>query len=244
MKISVILVSLNEEKYIKFPLDSLRKQSYMDFETILVDGGSVDKTVEIAKKYDVKVIDASDAISKGGIAYQRNLGALKSVGEILVFTEADTILPPFWLKRISNEFKDEWVIAVAGPGYPYDAPRIGTFEYHVYNLLRFLFSKTHRPFKRFMTSGYNLAVRKEVFEQASGFPSVKLNDDGLFGRKLATMGKVVFCLHIPVYISARRLLSIGFMGFNTHYLFMLENVISSSLFNSLKERSLRGFYKR
>jgi len=240
MRISVILVSLNEEKYIRLPLESLRKQSFANFETILVDGGSKDKTVKIAGEYGVKIIPNA----KGGIAYQRNLGAKEAKGEIFAFTEADTIIPNFWLEKINKKFQDKEIIAMAGPGYPYDAPFYGPLEYQVYNMVRFFFSKALQPMRRFMTSGYNLAVKKKTFEESGGFPSVSVNEDGLFGKKLTMMGKTVFCLDVPVYISARRLRSMGFINFNTYYMFMLENIVSSKAFRSIREKSAKRFYQR
>jgi len=241
MRISVILVSLNEERYIRLPLESLDKQSFTDFETIVVDGGSKDNTVEIAREYEAKIIAVPNAPFKGGIAYQRNTGAKEAKGEILAFTEADTLLPNFWLEKIDERFLDEEVIAVAGCGYPYDAPFHGVLEYQLYNRVRLLFSKA---LKRFMSSGYNLAVKKKTFEKSGGFPLVSVNDDGLFGKKLARMGKTVFCLDIPVYISARRLRSMGFINFNLYYMFMLENVFSSSIFHSMREKAGKTFYRR
>jgi len=241
MRISVILVSLNEERYIRLPLECLQRQSFTDFETILVDGGSKDKTVEIAKEYEIKIMASP---FRRGIAYDRNFGAKEARGEILAFTEADAILPNFWLEQINEKFQDKQTIAIAGSGYPYDAPFHGVLEYQWYNRVRLLFSEFPNPIKRFMSSAYNLAVRKDVFEKSGGFPLVAANDDGLFGKKLAKMGKTVFCLDIPVYISARRLHSMGFVGFNMHYLFMLENVFSSRIFHSIRAKAGEKFRQR
>jgi len=244
MKISVILACLNEERYIRLPLQSLQKQSFTDFETILVDAGSKDKTVRIAKEYGPKIIVIPNARSRGGIAYQRNIGAKEAQGEILAFTEADTVLPNFWLEKIIEKFEDKEIIAIAGAGFPYDAPFHGVLEYQLYNRARLLFSKAPSSLKRFMTSGYNLAVRKKAFKQSGGFPLISINEDGFFGKKLATMGKTVFCCDIPVYISARRLRSMGFINFNTYYLFMLENILPSRVFRSIREKSAKKFYER
>lgn len=56
MKASVIIPMYNEERYISRCLESLKKQTFKNFETILIDDGSTDKTVEIASKYDVTIL--------------------------------------------------------------------------------------------------------------------------------------------------------------------------------------------
>ncbi|MCL5008620.1 MAG: glycosyltransferase family 2 protein, partial [Candidatus Marsarchaeota archaeon] len=55
-KISVIIPSYNEEKYLNYPLNALHKQTFKDFEIIVVDGNSSDKTRDIAKKHGARII--------------------------------------------------------------------------------------------------------------------------------------------------------------------------------------------
>ena len=60
VKLSVIIPSYNEEQDIGECLESLKKQSFKDFEIILVDDGSTDKTIEIAEKYDIEILKKED----------------------------------------------------------------------------------------------------------------------------------------------------------------------------------------
>ena len=87
-KVSVIIPTLNEEKLLPSTLESLNAQTYKDFELIVKDGLSVDKTVDIAKRYGAKVISLKD--SSAGEA--RNQGARYAGGSILVFLDADTLM--------------------------------------------------------------------------------------------------------------------------------------------------------
>jgi glycosyltransferase involved in cell wall biosynthesis len=86
MKISVIIPALNEARYILSCLGSVKNQ-LGEFELIVVDGGSVDETVEAAE------LHAGVIRSKRGRAIQMNLGARYSSGEILLFLHADSHLP-------------------------------------------------------------------------------------------------------------------------------------------------------
>ena len=69
-EISVIIPALNEQKYIGNPLGGLKSQTFKDFETIVVDGGSKDRTVSIARK-SAKVIVCREK----GVSAARNRGA-------------------------------------------------------------------------------------------------------------------------------------------------------------------------
>ncbi len=89
--VSIIVPTLDEEKNLEKCLRSLRKLQYPYYEVIVSDGGSYDKTVEIAEKYADKVI-VDSRLPKGwvGKSYGCHLGYLEAKGSILLFTDADT----------------------------------------------------------------------------------------------------------------------------------------------------------
>ena len=83
MNVSVIIPTLNEEKILPHLLDDFRNQTAKDFEVIVADAGSGDKTVEVAKAYKAQLV-------KGGLpAVGRNNGAKIARGEFLFFLDAD-----------------------------------------------------------------------------------------------------------------------------------------------------------
>jgi glycosyltransferase involved in cell wall biosynthesis len=96
-KVSIILPARNEEKHIRHCIDSLLKQDYSDFEIILVNDESTDKTLEIMKEFEkscpikIKVVNVTHRdenwIGKNWACYQ---GYLKSNGTLLLFTDADS----------------------------------------------------------------------------------------------------------------------------------------------------------
>ncbi len=86
MNISVILPVLDEEKSIAATLSALAPLK--PFETIVVDGGSQDRTVEIAGGFAVQIVH-----SERGRARQMNRGAAQASGDVLLFLHADTRLP-------------------------------------------------------------------------------------------------------------------------------------------------------
>ena len=101
MKISVIIPTYNEENVILECLRSLKEQTYPDFEVIVVDDGSSDKTLKLASSFDTKKyrLEILKQDHKGPGA-ARNLGASRARGEILVFVDADMTFDRRFLSRL------------------------------------------------------------------------------------------------------------------------------------------------
>lgn len=93
-KVSIIIPTFNEEKNIERVLSSIKNQSYKACETIVVDDGSVDKTIGLARIYTSKVYPRSHAER----SVQRNFGANKATGKYLLFIDADMELTETVLK--------------------------------------------------------------------------------------------------------------------------------------------------
>jgi glycosyltransferase involved in cell wall biosynthesis len=221
LHISVIVPTLNEEENIQVFLESIKDQPSVDFETLVIDGGSRDGTCTIAEEHNAKVL----LLPGHGEFISRNIGAKMAKGDLLLFTCADIIFPQNVFQRIIERFEDNpQLIALSGPGHPFDAPLLGKLEYAAYDLFRYLLTKLPKPLKRFSTSTNFLVVRKDYFEKTGGFLTDDINADGLMGRKLLTMGEVAFFMDTNVYASGRRIKNMGFIAFNKHYLYALENV--------------------
>ncbi|KAF6243378.1 glycosyl transferase [Nitrosopumilus sp. b1] len=109
---SVLIPAYNEEKVIQLTIDSLLNADYPHKEIIVIDDGSTDKTLEIARLYKdkVKVLHKEN----GGKASALNYGLVFSKGDIVVVVDADTVIGRQALKNIAKGFRNENVAAVAG----------------------------------------------------------------------------------------------------------------------------------
>ena len=87
---SIIIPTLNEEKFIGGLLDDLAAQTFTDFEVIHVDGNSEDKTCEIVATFQSKLKVKTIKTDKRNLSFQRNLGASSAQGDYLFFIDADT----------------------------------------------------------------------------------------------------------------------------------------------------------
>lgn len=223
-QLSIIVPTLNEEKNVGLLLNSAKNQAAI-FETLVVDGGSKDETCQVASKQQAKVI----VLPGFGEFISRNVGAKNAKGELLFFTCADIIFPEGLFTKIVEKFvKDPDLIALTGPAFPFDASILGKVEYGIYNFARYLLTSIPKPLKRYSTSTNFLVVRRDYFDKAEGFLTDDINADGLMGKKLLDLGKVTFSLDTFVYSSARRMNTMGFFAFNKHYLYVLENFLSST----------------
>ena len=101
MKLSVIIPTYNEEKVVGECTSSLDKQTYSDFETIMVDDGSTDGTLDILKALRGKIDSLKILKQKHkGPGAARNLGANEARGDILVFVDADMTFDKNFLKNL------------------------------------------------------------------------------------------------------------------------------------------------
>ena len=103
MKFSIIIPTYNSEKYIKDCLDGIFNLNYpkKDYEVIVVDGGSKDNTLNILKKYKIKVIHSKNL----SISNSRNVGAKAAKGDVLVFVDSDCLVNKELLNKAKRYLK-------------------------------------------------------------------------------------------------------------------------------------------
>lgn len=120
--LSIVIPTLNEEKYLPGCLKSIVSQRYHGLVNIIVsDNGSEDKTMEIAKKYPCFVVQGS---KKGNVASARKVGCEKAkklaakyphLEEIIINTDADTKLAQGYFASAAETFKNQKIVAASGP---------------------------------------------------------------------------------------------------------------------------------
>ncbi len=188
MKISVIIPALNEEKSIASSLRALSALGPQ--ETIVVDGGSRDRTVEICRQFAVEIVT-----SERGRARQMNCGAARAVGQVLLFLHADTRLPPSAFHDIQAALNDPRCL-----GGRFDVELEGA--HWMLKLVGAMINYRSRATK-VCTGDQAIFVRREVFERMGGYPDIPLMEDIAFCRTLKRLGAVA-CLRSRAVTSARR----------------------------------------
>jgi len=110
-KVTLYVPCYNAEKYISECLEGVLKQTYPLDEILIVDDGSTDKTVEIASKYPVRIIQHE--VNKG-LATARNTGFKNAKSEYVASLDADCVPEPDWLKKLMENFTEEGIAGVGG----------------------------------------------------------------------------------------------------------------------------------
>lgn len=199
--ISVIIPTLNEEKFLPKCLESLKKQEHRNkYEIIIVDNNSKDDTKKIAKKFGVKVVHCLSQ----GITYARELGVYEASGDIIAQGDADTIYPKNWLTKIEDHFSNhQEIVAVAGRYTYQDPPFWAEGEYlmrNSINMLSMIFFR--RPF---FVSGANFSFRREAFLKVGGYENNSLSPDQFgIAARLSKVGKILYDRELNVLTSSRR----------------------------------------
>lgn len=188
MQISIIIPTLNEAQNITATLKRVLSLPGF-YEVIVVDGGSQDKTTELAQAYS-RVIRAT-----GGRAGQMNAGAAAASGEVLLFLHADTVLPETALEAVEQALSDNSVIG-------------GRFRVRLdcsawsYRVVGSCINWRDRTLKGF-SGDQAIFIRRGVFQKLGGYTEIPLMEDLELGRRMLRAGRVV---QLPEYVmtSARR----------------------------------------
>jgi glycosyltransferase involved in cell wall biosynthesis len=177
----------------------------------VVDGGSRDRTLEIAREYADKVL-LSD---KQGIGYQQNIGAEIARGDLLVFIHADTyFIKTGVLRKLLRFFEDEKVVggAVSHKYCPEDK-----FGIKVFNTVDSFMASFFAQLNMARTGGPITVIRRDVFYQIGGFIE-DICEDVEIGQRLREKGRVFRDTEISAYSSSRRLKKEGVLRNVTKYI--------------------------
>ncbi|ETD67272.1 glycosyl transferase [Pelistega indica] len=112
--LSVIIITLNEERNLPNLLNDLIAQSYQQFEVIVVDSMSTDSTVSVAESYKDRLSLSTVVMSSRGVSLGRNTGAANANCERLLFLDADVRLKPDFLERSLNYLEKKQLLISGG----------------------------------------------------------------------------------------------------------------------------------
>lgn len=197
---SIVISTLNEEYYLPKLLDDLKKQKENNFELIIIDGGSTDKTVSVANKYKnnfnhFKLIKSD----KKNLCYQRNFGAKKSDGRYLIFLDADIRINKDYLSTIKKVIEKGSYSFMTTYQFD-DSDKFDTFLIQLTNYTLELLKLINKQ----MAPGYNFIILKEVFTKVGGFnEKATISEDHDLSMRIQEAG-------VSIHIIPKKLLKWSF----------------------------------
>lgn len=183
-KISVIIPAYNAELTIKHTIKSVLKQTFTDFEIILINDGSTDRTAEIVREIQddrIKIF----SYQNGGLPVARNRGIDNATGDYLTFLDADDLWTKDKLEKQLNAFKANPKAGVAYSRVSYIDEQ-GNFLYNC-NPVSFE-GNVLKPLllTNFLINGSNILIRREAIESVGKFdPDLKSSEDWDYYLRLA-----------------------------------------------------------
>ncbi len=196
MKISVVICTHNRAKLLEDALSSIYRSRNLDFdwELIVVDNNSTDNTKEVAISFKEKIGNFKYVFEKRqGISFAKNRGIKEVKGEIVVFTDDDVVVDPYWLKNIFTCFEaDPGLSCIGGkilPLWETAPPKWLTKDFYPY-LALLDYGDTVVEMNSPDLWGANFSVRKAMFAKY-----------GLFDERIGRKGNQLYSGEETVFIS-------------------------------------------
>jgi glycosyltransferase involved in cell wall biosynthesis len=194
MKVSIVIPTLNEEQLLPLLLASIERQSCRDYEIIVADAGSTDRTRDVAGSFGATIVD-------GGLPGPgRNAGAERAQGEYLFFLDADVQLPDDFLENAVYELDDRYLDLATC--------EIRPLSTHVLDQVvhRFI-NATVRASLRIdpKAMGFCIFVLRRLWQRIGGFDeTVRVGEDAEFVKRAAKLSQLHWLSSVHIDVSVRR----------------------------------------
>ncbi len=190
---SLIVPVYNRPEEVFELLESLSKQTYRDFEFVLVEDGSSRKADQILESFKesfpINYIDRENQ----GPSLARNTGMAEAKGEYLLFVDSDCILPPDWMEKIFDSLQKKPVDCFGGPDRAAD--KFNDVQKAIsFAMTSFITTGGIRGGKKqidkFYPRSYNLGISRKLYEEMGGFPNTRMHpgEDMVFSVELMKRG--------------------------------------------------------
>jgi glycosyltransferase involved in cell wall biosynthesis len=205
--VSIIIPTLNEEKYLPQLLNSIRKQKNINYEIIVADAGSTDTTLEIAKNHNCILID-------GGLpAKARNKGAEIASGDFLLFLDADIIIPNNFIEKSIDEIKENKIDFAGYKLIPYSDKKAS------FKLVNFFYNNPMILLEKILPyAAQAIMIKKSFFLKLGGYDEkIKLAEDHELARRANKIGSFGVIGSTEAYSSDRRFVQDGWIKTGLKY---------------------------
>ena len=192
LKFSIIIPVYNRPKEIDELLASLTKQNYSnDFEVLVIEDGSTEKSDTIVKKYKNKLTIRYFYKANSGAGASRNFGMQQATGNYFIILDSDVIVPPDYLLEVKKGLTINYTAAFGGPDAAHKnfTPLQKAINYSMTSVLTTGGIRgKKKAVGKFQPRSFNLGVSKEAFNITKGFSNMKNGEDIDFTFRLWEKG--------------------------------------------------------
>lgn len=207
--LSIVIPTLNEEIFLPLLLRDLAQQTSKDFEVIVVDGNSEDKTIQKAQEFKKEITLHIEKVTRRNLSHQRNTGAGLSKGEYILILDADTRLQPEFVAVLNQEIQKERAMIYLPTILPVSTKLLYKIMFNISNFLVVLSQNWKRPFPTIAAMIFN----RDFFISLGGYTVTNAQDEKKFfpedhdiihrAKKAGVKAKVL--RSVQVKVSQRRM---------------------------------------
>jgi glycosyltransferase involved in cell wall biosynthesis len=209
MKVSIVIPVYNEATQLGACLEAIGRQTVKPLEVIVVDNNSTDNSTAIAESYDFVTLLHEP---RQGVVHARSRGFNAAHGEIIARIDADSLLPPDWVRSVKQIFVDRSIDAVSGVALYYNVALAPLF-----NAIDLFFRRrlSWQLKDRVYLWGANMALRKSAWEKVKSSLCERggMHEDYDIAIHLQELGSTVtFDERLQAAVSSRRI-DVGYADF-------------------------------
>lgn len=180
MQFSIIVPVYNRPAEVDELLDSLSRQTYRNFEVLIIEDGSKDGSHKVVEKYENKLLVKYFYKKNEGPGPTRNYGSEKAHGDYLIFFDSDCIIPPDYLQIVHDRLSTNYTDAFGGPDatHPSFTPVQKAIGYSMTSFFTTggIRGKT-KSLENFHPRSFNMGYSRRVYETTNGFARMRFGED-------------------------------------------------------------------
>lgn len=191
MRFSIIIPVYNRPDELKELLESLTRQTYKNFEVLIIEDGSIHKAEKVADFFLDKLDLRYYYKENSGQGFSRNFGFERAQGDYFLVFDSDCIIPEHYLDAVNNALQKNYLDAYGGPDRAH--PDFNDTQKAIsYSMTSFFTTGGIRGNKKrvgqFHPRSFNMGISREVFERTKGYIITRMAEDLEFSIRIISLG--------------------------------------------------------
>jgi glycosyltransferase involved in cell wall biosynthesis len=191
MYFSIIIPLYNRPQEIKELLETLTRQTYQEFEVLVIEDGSSVRAEEIVRSFDGQLAITYYEKENEGQGFSRNFGFAKAKGDYFIIFDSDCLIPPDYLAIVNQHLAKNWLDAYGGPDAAHSSftPVQKAISYSMTSPFTTGGIRGNKKgIGQFHPRSFNMGVSRQVWKKAGGFIITRLGEDIEYSIRIHSMG--------------------------------------------------------